>query len=170
MKALIEISIFIISLWMIGCASGKSGLQPAVGSQQSEPVVSANHGAIPARALPKAVIYRTNGDYNNNVPVNLNDLRTALVSYPAPTDISSHSAPVGIGEGWLFDRRGGVGVNTAFLSYTYAEYSALKSVPSQAELLKAVIPGSGVTQCILTPVPLAEAMANPDVLKKYIPR
>ena len=38
--------------------------------------------------FPKAVIYKTNGDYNDNVPVNLNADRTSFVSYPDPSDVS----------------------------------------------------------------------------------
>ena len=150
---------------IVACSAGRSGASSSAG-------VAAGAGLQrgQSEALPKAVIYRTNGDYDNNVPVNVDDTHKKLLSYPAPSDISKRSVPVDLGEGWLFDRRGGVGINTVFLSYTYDEYSALKSTPSQSELMQAVIPGSAVTQCIVTPVFFSEAVANPEILKNYIPR
>ena len=43
--------------------------------------------------MPKAHIYKTNGNYNDNVPVTMNADGSQLISYPAPSDISSASAP-----------------------------------------------------------------------------
>lgn len=163
------ISFLIISLWIAGCSSGRSS-RTAPASVPSQALASVEHSSAQSKALPKAVIYRTNGDYNDNVPVNLNASRTALVSFPAPSDITSRSTPVEIGDGWLFDRRGGVGENTVFLTYTYAEYAALLSAPSSSRIMEAVIPGSGVTQCVVTSVQFSEALANPEILKQYIPQ
>lgn len=165
MKTLVRIAFIIISVWMAGCSSGKAPVVRQEGAGQATEYHTARNSAI-----PKAVIYRTNGDYADNVPVNLNESRTSLVSYPAPSDITSHSAPVPLGDGWLFDRRGGVGINTVFLNYTYSQYAALKYTPSSTQLMQAIIPGSGVTQSILTPVTLSKALADPDILKQYIPQ
>lgn len=169
MKILTIFFPIVIAVMLMACSSNKSQVRP-VDKSSSQPVSVFSRSSRPNKALPKAVIYRTNGDYIDNVAVNLNSQRTALISFPAPTDITSHSTPVELGDGWLFDRRGGIGINSAFLSYTYSQYSALKSTPSSLQLFYDIIPGSAVIQCISTPVPLSEAMANPDILKQYIPR
>lgn len=168
MRTSLYISVILMSFLLGACSSGKSSRQ-SVESDAVRSVVPAKNSVPNTQALPKAVIYRTNGDYNDNVPVNINRQHTALISYPACSDITSHSTPVEIGDGWLFDRRGGVGANTVFLTYTYAQYSALKATPSAAQLLDSVIPGSAVTRCILTPVLFSEALSDPDILKQYIP-
>lgn len=169
MKTLVRISLLMIATLMMGCSSDKAQVT-AVSDDSSLPVTVVGYGSNSSKALPKAVIYRTNGDYTDNVPVNMNEQHTALASYPAPSDITSYSTPVDLGDGWLLDRRGGVGINTVFLSYTYPQYAALKSTPSSGQLMDKVIPGSGVTRCIATPVSLNDAMANPEILKQYIPR
>lgn len=168
MRTSLYISAVILSILLGACSSGRSG-QQLVATDVVRIEAPVRNSAPQNKALPKAVIYRTNGDYNDNVPVNINQQHTAILSYPACSDITSRSTPVELGDGWLFDRRGGVGVNTVFLTYTYDQYAALKSTPSPSQLLKAVIPGSGVTQCVLTPVPYSEALQNPDILKQYIP-
>lgn len=97
--------------------------------------------------FPKAVIYKTNGDYNDNVPVNLNPQRNSLVSYTDPRDVSAErSTPIKLDEGWLLDRRGGIGTNTAFLNITYTDFHNLEKVPSHTELMNMVIPEARVTE------------------------
>lgn len=50
--------------------------------------------------FPKAVVYKTNSDYNDNVPVNLNAERNSFVSYPDPRDVSpERSTPVKLDKG-----------------------------------------------------------------------
>lgn len=92
----------------------------------------------PAQALPHIIVYRTRGDYRNLVPITLNAEGTAVVSYPAPSDIHPSAKPEDLGNGWLLDHRG-VGRNTAFTDYTYEAYAALPAAPSAAELLQHVI-------------------------------
>lgn len=169
MKTLVRISFLIIAALVLSCSSNKPQVLDVVGASRPSSVIVGN-GVNQNQAIPKAVIYRTNGDYIDNVPVNMNARHTSLVSFPAPTDITSRSTPVELGDGWLFDRRGGVNANTVFLSYTYSEYAALGSTPSASALLQAIIPGSAVTQCVVTPVTLNEAMVHPEILKQYIPR
>lgn len=169
MKAIINICFLFLSFMIVACSTGKSG-SPSVEAGSVEAVMAFGKNPGQSKALPKAVIYRTNGDYMDNVPVTLNDSRTTLMSFPAPTDVNKRSVPVDLGDGWLFDRRGGIGANTVFLYYTYGEYAALKSTPSVSVLMDSIIPGSAVTQYVLTPVSFHEAAANPEILKKYIPR
>lgn len=90
---------------------------------------------------PPVFIYKTNGDYYNNVPVIMNNDRTAIVSYPAPTDLSYGGKlrlPTRLVDGYLLDNRG-IGPNVAFLSYTYQEYSKMKEAPSMEELMSHII-------------------------------
>lgn len=83
--------------------------------------------------FPKAVIYKTNGDYNDNIPVNLNPSRDSLISYPGSSDVSpERSTPIKLDKGWLLDRRGGIGTNTAFLNITYSDFHNLKTLPSHS--------------------------------------
>lgn len=124
-------------------------------------------GSTPVSALPKAVIYKMNGDYASLVPVTLDPSRTGLASYPAPTDITESSAPLAIGNGWYLDRRGGIGPLTAFLKYTYNEYMALPSVPSRAQLMADIVEGAKVTQVRALPITVNAALADTAALKQY---
>jgi len=118
------------------------------------------------RVMPKAVAYRMSGDYAANVPVNLG-ADGSLVSYPAPSDVSEASMPLPLADGWWLDRRG-VGRNSVFTRYTYAEYSALKTVPSPAQLLASVIPGAAVTEVLSLPMTPGEAAADTAAVNDYI--
>lgn len=92
-------------------------------------------------ALPRAMVYKTKKDYSKNVPVTLNEDKTAILSYPAPTDIFYNNAfayPTPLDNGYLLDNRG-IGPNVAFLDYTYQEYSKLKQVPEMKILYKKII-------------------------------
>lgn len=119
-------------------------------------------------ALPKAVIYKTNGDYNNNVAINLSSDGKRPVSYPAPTDVNSGSAALPLENGWLLDRRGAIGANTAFLKYTYEEYAKLPQAPTTAEIMQSIIPDAKVTETRVLPILQSQAIANPSELKQYL--
>lgn len=121
----------------------------------------------PTGAMPNAVVYQTNGDYADNVPVSLNEEGTALVSYPDPHDISAKSRPIELADGWLLDRRG-ITPTSAFLSYTYKEYAALPSCPSPEELMSRIIPGSHVTEIRVLPIKLWQAQENPVEASKLV--
>ena len=100
---------------------------------QSQPI-SGNHAMV----SPKAIVYRTSGNYINNVPVILDETKTSLVSYPDPVDVRNNPKPTELIKGYLLDNRG-IGVNVAFTSYTYEEYAAMESVPSQEEIMAHII-------------------------------
>lgn len=95
-----------------------------------------------AGVMPPVIVYKTRADYNDNVPVKLDPLRTRIVSYPDPSDVrrgnGTFSTPTLLNDGYLLDNRG-VGQFTAFLDYTYAEYSQLDSVPSLEVLMSRII-------------------------------
>jgi len=95
-------------------------------------------------ALPSVIIYKTKGDYSKNVPVGLNDERTAIVSYPGKTDIKGQE-PIPLKYGFLLDKRG-IRPNVAFLKYTYDEFLALETIPSIAELFKDIIDADPLTE------------------------
>lgn len=93
------------------------------------------------KALPHAMVYKTKKDYSKNVPVTLNEDKTAIVSYPDPVDIfynGTFAYPTQLENGYLLDNRG-IGPNVAFLDYTYQEYSELKKVPEMKILTNRII-------------------------------
>lgn len=147
-----------------GCKSMKDSGDAAPDFSVQPAVVSGK----PSAYIPKAVIYRTNGDYNQNVPITLDAARNAVVSYPGPGDVSEASTPVALGNGWLLDRRGGIGLNTAFLRYTYAEYAKLAQVPSASELMGSIIPEARVTEVKTLPITLNQALTDPSALKQAV--
>jgi len=106
------------------------------------PVASASR---PAQALAKAVVYKTSAPCADNVAISLNASGSAVQSYPAPSDVNAGSAPLPLANGWWLDRRG-IGPNTAFLSLTYAEYSALPKAPSTAQMMEMLLPEVRVTE------------------------
>ena len=85
---------------------------------------------------PVVYIYKTKQDYSRLVPVLMDETRTRIVSYPAPTDLKTNGRlayPTPLDNGYWLDNRG-ITPQAAFLSYTYEEYSRLTEVPSVKEL------------------------------------
>ena len=117
-------------------------------------------------ALPAGTIYRTSGDYNNNVFIILGNDGNIL-TYPAPSDVNASSAPLQLKQGWLLDRRG-ISQGAAFLTWTYEEYHALKSAPSPTELKAHIIPGAKVTAIERLPVSASEAAADTAAVNAWI--
>lgn len=94
-----------------------------------------------SRAMPAIIVYKTTKDYNNLVPVIMNNARTAIVSYPHPTDVkrgSGYTTPTPLKNGYLLDNRG-INRNVAFLNYTYEAYSKLTAAPTIEELLSRIV-------------------------------
>ena len=137
----------------------------AADSQQASAPVEANIQATPVKArtgtrlsqLPRAVVYRTNGNWNDHVTMNLDAAGTAPLSFPAPGDVSAQSAPLPVADGWLLDRRGGIGTNTVFLRWTWAEYHALAEAPDVATLMANIIDGARVTEVRRLPITASQA-------------
>lgn len=154
---LLCIAAFAASGIISGCRTGQIADTPVAGPQFQK-----------SGFVPQAVIYRTDGDYFDNVPVAL-DRRggTVLVSYPAPGDITESSMPIRLAEGYLLDRRG-ITANSAFTRYTYAEYSAMSKAPSPADLLGAVIPGAFVTKIVSLPMTVREAVSDTASVNRMI--
>lgn len=106
--------------------------------------------------LPQAIAYRTSAPAADYVPVNVNPEGNAIVSYPAPGDITDNSRPLKLDDGWWLDRRG-ISPLSAFTTYTYAEYAKLPSAPSAEQLLGSIQPGIHVTEMISLPMKVGQA-------------
>lgn len=142
MKALkaITLMIALFSIFSIGgCSSKKAATQQkstAMNSTEVNPTqMPIGIGGKNIQQLAPIVIYKTQNDYNQMVPVALGADGT-IENYPSRLDLGSAGNflyPVELENGYLWDRRG-VGQNTAFLSLSYEEYAALPNDPTAAEL------------------------------------
>lgn len=95
----------------------------------------------PIGAMQPTIIYKTNGDYYYLVPVTLNDDKTKIMAYPDVRGVyfrGELAYPTKLNYGYLLDNRG-VTKNSAFLKYTYDEYSKLAETPKSDELFSSVI-------------------------------
>lgn len=117
-------------------------------------------------AMPRARVYRMNGDYADNVPVEV-DGDGRIISFPAPSDVSASSKPILLKGGWWLDRRG-VGERTAFTRFTYEEYAALPQAPTVAMLSGAIIPGARVTAVKELPWILQQALADTAAVNAWL--
>lgn len=124
----------------LSCSSGRQVVDEA-GGGSPRPVPMQDEERMVVSALPRAVIYKTTGDYYDNVPVGMDATGTRVVSYPAPSDLivgGQLAKPVRLKDGYLLDRRG-VTERTAFLDYTYEDYAALPAAPSPHELERHIV-------------------------------
>lgn len=137
-------------------------------SKQEVAVTPKANTEATARALPRARIYKTNGNYRANVPITLTANGKGLVSYPAPTDIRPSMMPIELDGGYLLDTRG-IGPNTAFTTYTYEQYSQLPAPPTPKQLMDAIIPDAKITMIREVPsMSIGEAINNVAELNKLI--
>ncbi len=75
------------------------------------------------------------------VPVILSDDKTKIVSFPHQSDLKKGaqlSVPTALNTNYYLDNRG-IGLNVAFLKYTYKEYSELDSIPNANELFSLIV-------------------------------
>lgn len=156
---------------LMGCSSS----QPPTRHQAKEPVhIKATEiagpvtGHQPAEALPRAVLYKTNRDLDNHVTIVLTPDHRNVSSFPAPSDVGSFSTPLHMADGWLLDRRGGIGPNTVFLTYTYSEYASLPHAPSVEQLMAAIIPDAHVTMAYRLDLSLNRALSDTTAVNDMI--
>lgn len=100
------------------------------------------------KVLAPVIIYKTNGDFYQNVPVMLSDDKKEIVSFPDIKDVyyaGKLAYPTRLSNGYLLDNRG-IGKNVAFLKYTYEEYSRLSSTPDADELFKMILNTDPLTE------------------------
>lgn len=122
---------FLTGLLLISCSHHVSPSGPAGGSKKGTVGVSS----------PPCIIYRTRSDYSMYVPVTLSADKSKIVSYPDIKDIYFNgklSVPSLLADGFLLDNRG-IGLQVAFLSYTYEEYSRLSSTPPATDLINLLL-------------------------------
>lgn len=132
-----------------------------------EPAPGRYIGPVPSRMLPKATVFKMSGDYADHVAVTLDD-KGNLVYFPAITDVNANSAPTAIGDGWYLNRQG-LGQNSVFTKWTFAEYHALDKTPTPEEIKDAILPGARVTSFRTLDVPASEAMKmKPEELLKKL--
>ncbi len=118
---------------------GVSACHSASQMPASVPADSKSAGAtIPG---PPALVYKTRADYDNLVPVIMNDAKTVIVSYPHPNDLKTNQGyllPVKLKKGYLLDKKG-IGKNVAFLNMTYEEFARQSEPPSMDQLEKLIL-------------------------------
>lgn len=149
---MIRFALIILSIAAVSCSTAKPG------ADATQPVASAPAASKQAmNHIPKARIYKTNGNYRQNVPVTVKNGN--ITSYPDVADISAAMLPVELADGYLLDRRG-ISEHTAFTSYTYETYSALEKTPSADALKAAIIPGAAVVEIIQLPFDTPTAVAD----------
>lgn len=117
-------------------------------------------------SMPKATAFKMNGDYADNVAITIGP-NGNLIYYPAPTDISTRTAPIRLEDGWWLNCQG-ISSSSVFTTYTFSEYSKLPSVPSQAQLLESVIPGAKVIQMVQLPYTITEAQSHISEINTYL--
>lgn len=120
------------------------------------------------RQMPKAVIYRTNGDWNVNVAVTLNEDKSQLMYFPDCYDVSVDTEPLALTNGWLLDRQGGISKNTAFLKWTMPEYHEMKKTPSVNEIMDAIIPNAKVLEVVKLPMLTTQAQNDTSAVNAII--
>lgn len=146
-------------LLMAGCKSHtpqNQDMATVTNSRHSQRIIGGS-----SAFMPKARIYKTNGNYRDNVPIILTADGKGIVTYPAPTDIDPSRLPVQLNDGYLLDTRG-IGGNTVFTTYTYEQYSALPEPPSAEELMKSIIPGARITEIRQVPT-MTTSQAEADI-------
>src|SRR4029078_1289771 len=87
---------------------------------------------------PPTLVYKTQKDYHDLVPVWVSDDKSRIVAYPGIKDIRTSNGfplPTSLNDGYLLDNRG-INKNAAFLKLTYEEYSKLDSLPGITEMYK----------------------------------
>ena len=108
----------------------KAKTKTAAGAHTKVVVKHAKPAAGAARLATTAptLLYKTNGDYHDLVPVTLSDDRRSIVAYPAPADVAG-TQPTPLAQGYWLDNRG-IGPHVAFLKLTYADYARLTTAPT----------------------------------------
>lgn len=166
MKITYLLAALAITPGVVACSAQKKTSDETAQPETGSVVIGMSRNSRPIGVLPKATAFQMNGDYADNVAINLNP-DGSLAYFPAPTDITEASRPVDLGNGWWLNRQG-ISGRSVFTRYTFEEYAKLKNVPSVEELKKAIIPGSAVTAFQELPISAGEAMQNLDSIRSYV--
>jgi hypothetical protein len=129
--SLICVYSFILFFLMISAAC-KTGKEPPPISKENKQETFMN---------PPVIIYKTRKDYSDKVPIGLSDDKMSVISYPDKIDIyhgGKFATPTLLVNGYLLDNRG-IGINSAFTTYSYSEYSQLPATPTAETLFSQII-------------------------------
>lgn len=149
---------------LIGAAcSHKAGVTGSNAAQTAVAVQQTDGGEA---YVPKASAFKMSGPYADKVAVTLSDTGT-LTYFPAPSDISSASAPTYLGDGWWLNNQG-ISANSVFTKWTFEEYSKLSVTPSQAEIMANIIPGSGLTEFRRLSIPIFDASESLSAIRSEL--
>ena len=95
----------------------------------------------PPGATEPIVVYKTRGDYNDLVPIELSEDKTIVVSYPSIRSVyykGSLAYPTELDNGYLLDNRG-VGQDSVFLDTTYEDFIEFSEQPTVEELFEMIL-------------------------------
>lgn len=101
---------------------------------------SKNAATMSKLPAPQVIIYLTNADYSQLVPIILSADKKSVVSYPDIRDVYTNGAlayPTQLKNGYFLDNRG-ITPDVAFIKLKYEEYAALPKTPTADELMKMV--------------------------------
>lgn len=141
-----------------GCKSSKSSDSQLVAGFQSITSEEAQIEGSQVQFVPRAVIYKTNADYSQYVPVVMDVSRTSIISYPAPSDIyynGRFAVPIALDNGFLLDCRG-INANVAFTDITYEQYAQLQGTITPDFLLKHILSAYPLEEMYVAPVSLSD--------------
>jgi len=120
-------------------------------NKETQKTKSNNEMNTKTTAGPPVLIYKTNKDYYQHVPIVLNKDKTRVVSYPDIKDVVKNNTlayPTRLENGYLLDNRG-ISENAVFLTMTYEEYSKLEKTPSVEELKEMILDDNPFTELYL---------------------
>ena len=118
-------------------------------------------------ALPKAKIYKVNPYYVDKVAVSMSPDKSRLISFPAPSDVTDATSPVGLIDGYYLDCQG-IGINTMFLQWTRHEYNRMSQTPSKAQIMEAILPASYIEEIIELPLTTSLALSDTATVNNMI--
>lgn len=169
MRVLKSPSLIMLMLIVISCSTTKKNVEENTNGREevAELTTIKDRPLSDVHYIPHAVVYKTNGNFNDNVPIQVSADGKTLISFPAPTDLNSSSLPLVLTEGWLLDRRG-VSVDTRFTSYKYSNYESLSSAPSVTDLLHSIIPNARIVEMIELPITTNEAVNDTTKVNQLI--
>ena len=113
--------------------------------------------------VQKRVIYKTNKDYINQVPIQLSQDKKNIIAYPAKEDLSKvgNKNALQLENGYLFDLIG-VTQNTVFTSYNLEQYQHLSTI-SLEEFKKNILEFDPFTEMFV-----CDSRFNQKELNKFI--
>ncbi|MDO9510431.1 MAG: hypothetical protein Q7J34_01615 [Bacteroidales bacterium] len=138
----------LIVLSLFGASCGKHMQKSQISQKPTQEPISQIQ--VPS---PPVIIYKTRGNYLENVPVGLSSDKRNIVSYPDKNDVKNGGQflyPDKLASGFLFDNLG-ITAESGFLKITYTEYSRLEKTPSNTELIKLIADDNPFTEMYRCP-------------------